>query len=124
MTPIDKFPNLNWTEHTRNELEEFNMDEVFARSQLVWQIKDIIAVGLIYTSFTGPPQMWFALAEGVTFRDLIDFRRLQEEIPIGTLVTVSSDFKVGHRFAKFYGFEDTGERKGFKEREFHIYRRV
>lgn len=124
MIPIDKMPELNWTDNTRYEINRVDFNELFAQSEERWQIDNILIVGLIYQSYTSPPWMWFALTKDVKFRDLIDFRRIKDYIPIGTQTAVAVDYPVAHRFAKFYGFENTGVNYDADGREYLIYRRT
>jgi hypothetical protein len=49
------------------------------------------------------------LAKGATMRDLIDLRRAQERIPQGTMTAVDKRDGIAMRFAKFYGFAETGQ---------------
>lgn len=124
MIPIDKLPSLNWTDNSRFEITEAGGDALLDQSDMAWQLGNILVVGLIYSTFTSPPWMWFALTKDVKFRDLIDFRRLKDYIPLGTLTAVAEDFTVAHRFAKFYGFQITDEVAEVKGRRYLIYRRV
>jgi hypothetical protein len=124
MTPIKKLPKLNWTDNSLYEITEAGGDELLARSSVAFQITNVLVVGLIYDTLTNPPWLWFALSNDITFRDLIDFRRLKEHIPQGTLTAVAQDFAIAQRFAEFYGFEKTGGVTDFKGRKFFIYRRV
>ena len=55
--------------------------------------------------------------------DLIDFRRLRELIPVGSHTAVLETFEAGHRFAKFYGFSETGESQQHEGKTYLIYRR-
>lgn len=124
MTPIEKLPPLNWTDNSAYEIRAVGADKLFSQSDLAWRLGDLLVVGLIYSSFTSPPWMWFALSKNVKFRDLIDFRRIKDYIPTGTLTAVARDFAVAHRFAKFYGFEPTTMLREYQDREYIIYRRV
>lgn len=123
MNPIDHLPNLDWNEIARNEIIVTGADLV-AKSDYAFQIGRIAIAGLIYHSYTAPPWFWFALAKGVTIRDLIDFRALREEIPQGSLTAICEEWPNAIRFAKFYGFEDTGEQRLYGERLYKIYRRT
>lgn len=108
MNPIKELPNLPWSETARKQIMETGPDLV-AASDVAYRIGDIAAVGLIYESYTSPPWFWFALAEGVTMRHLLDFTRLKDRIPYGALTGVDADNKTELRFAEFYGFKRLGK---------------
>lgn len=124
MIPIKKLPQLNWTENSYYEIEEAGGDVLLDQSDMAWQLGNLLVVGLIYPSLISPPWMWFALTKDVKFRDLIDFRRIKDYIPQGTVTAVAEDFAVAHRFAQFYGFVNTGDQVEHKNRCYYIYRRV
>lgn len=124
MIPIEKLPKLNWTDNSAFEIAEAGGDELLSQSDLAWQLGNVLVVGLIYHTLTAPPWMWFALTKDVKFRDLIDFRRIKDYIPIGTTTAVAEDFPMAQRFAEFYGFEDTQTAHFYKGRWFKIYRRT
>lgn len=124
MSPIEKLPELDWSDHAKQEVLATNADELVARSDFAWRIGHVAIVGLIYHSLTSPPWMWFALARGVTLRDLIDFRRMQTMIPPGTLVAVNEAFEQGIRFAKFYGFVATDAVHEHNGNNYRVYRRA
>jgi hypothetical protein len=123
MNPIKNLPEMNWTAQARREIA-ITGEQLLAMSDYCWRLGDCGVVGLIYTSLTSPPWMWMALTEDVRFRDLIDFRRMREMIPYGTLVAVDEDFTVGRRFAEFYGFEATPTLRKHKGVTYRTYRRV
>ena len=94
-------------------------EELLAQSDFMWRVGEVAICGLIYQTFTSPPWFWFALAKNVTFRDLIDFRRLATLIPLGTYTAIQANLPLAKRFAEFYGFKSTDqEREGYT-----IYRR-
>lgn len=109
MNRIDKMPNLDWADHSASEIARERGDVLIKSSDVALQIGDVAIGGLIYHTLTSPPWLWFALAKGVTLRDLIDFRRMQTVIPVGTLTAVSDEHTNAKRFAVLYGFEETGE---------------
>ena len=121
--PIKELPKLNWSIKAREEIV-ITGEDLIDHSTFAWQVGEVLIVGFIYTTLLSPPWMWFALAEGVTIRDLIDFRRLTEYIPLGTTTAVDADFAEGIRFAKLYKFEDTGETRQHGEKIYKIFRRV
>lgn len=123
MSPIDSLPDLDWTDHARSEIVVVG-PEIIMQSHVALQIGNVAIAGLIYHSFTSPPEMWFALARGVTMRDLIDFRRLQEYIPRGTTVSVKVGHRIAERFAMFYGFAPTETTFDFRDNSYRIYRRA
>lgn len=124
MTPIHKLPALNWTDNSAYEIHAVSGDELLAQSDFAWQVGNLFVMGLVYSTYTSPPWLWFALSKDVKFRDLIDSRRIKDYIPTGTLTAVAEDFPVAQRFARFYGFEETGERVEFTGRGYLIYRRA
>lgn len=106
---ITSLPELDWSPQARWEFGFFSSpEELVYQSDFVWQIGEVAVCGFIYTQMTNPPWMWFALASKVSMRDLIDFRALSMEIPRGAQTAVKESFALGHRFAKFYGFQPTG----------------
>lgn len=123
MTPIKGLPNLDWNEIARQEIIDTGAD-IIAKSDFAFQIGRVAIAGLIYHSYMAPPWFWFALAKGVTIRDLIDFRALREEIPQGSLTAICEAWPNAIRFAKFYGFEDTGETRLYGDKLYKIYRRI
>lgn len=123
MKMIDGLPDLDWNEIAEQEIIVAGADLV-ARSDFAYQIGRVAIAGLIYQSYTAPPWFWFALAKGVTLRDLIDFRALREEIPCGALTAICEEWPNAVRFAEFYGFENTGEERLYGDKLYMIYRRA
>lgn len=127
MTPIKSIanlPDLDWSDIAQREmLDVQTREELIDKSQFMWQLGDVAVCGFVYRTFTNPPWMWFALARGVTLRHLIDFRALAMQIPKGTLTTVRSDFRVGHRFAQFYGFENLTDTVLHEDIMYTLYRK-
>lgn len=110
MNPIElitALPKWKWKPQSENEISITGV-ELVAKSDFVWRVGNVAVVGFNYTSLTSPPWMWFALADNVGIRDLVDFRRCARMIPKGTLTAVNVDFAVGLKFAKLYEFEETG----------------
>lgn len=125
MKPIEiitGLPDWKWMKNSAEELA-ITGEELITESDIVYRVGDVVAVGFIYHSFTSPPWMWFVLAENVGIKDLIDFRRLAELIPEGTLTGVRANFAVGLRFAKLYGFEETGEQADYHGRPYKLMRK-
>ena len=123
MSPIRSLPDLDWNEIAKQEIIVTGADLV-AKSDYAFQIGRVAIAGLIYHNYTSPPWFWFALAKGVTIRDLIDFRALREEIPQGALTAICEEWPNAVRFALFYGFEDTGERRSLGDKPYMIFRRT
>lgn len=123
MTPIKGLPDLDWNEIAQQEIIVTGANLV-AQSDFAYQIGRVAIAGLIYHSYIGPPWFWFALAKGVTLRDLIDFRALREQIPYGALTAINEGWPNAVRFAEFYGFEDTGELRLYGGKLHKIYRRA
>lgn len=126
MSPIElvtALPNLPWTQHGQEEIT-MTGEELIDISDFVWQIGNAAVAGFIYRSYTSPPWMWFVLAEGTTVADLVDLRRLSRNIPQGTMTAVAAEFKVGIRFAKLYGFELTGEKRKYFDRDYLLMRKA
>lgn len=125
MTPIDRLPPLDWSDIAREQIAlEPDADALVQRSTVAVRIRDVLSAGLVYENLVSPPWFWFLLAKGVTLRDLIDFRRLRDEIPEGALTGVVADDQAAIRFAEFYGFVPTGESVDYAGRVLKIYRRA
>lgn len=122
MSPIDALPDLPWSKQARVEIVSTGA-ELVRRSDLAFQFGNIGVAGLIYTCLLSPPWFWFALVEDVSIGDLIDFRRLAQHIPVGALTAIRSDFERGKKFARLYGFTDTGEVHSHNNVSYNIYRR-
>ena len=124
MTPIDALPDLDWSPIARREIALTGAD-LLRQSDFAYQIGQIAICGLVYSTLTSPPWFWFALAKGVTLRDLIDFRRTYMNlIPSGAITAVNTADRESIRFAEFYGFEETSSVRIYKDRVYKIYRRV
>lgn len=123
MNPIERLPDLDWNEIARQEIVVTGAN-LIAQSDFAYQIGRVAIAGLIYYSYMSPPWFWFALAKGVTMRDLIDFRAMREQIPQGALTAVCETWPNAIRFAEFYGFEDTGETRLYGDKVYRIYRRT
>jgi hypothetical protein len=109
---VTALPNWHWTKHCQEEIN-ITGQELIDISDFIWRIGNVAVAGFVYNSYINPPWMWFVLAEKVTISDLIDFRRLTRKIPVGTMTCVASDFAIGLRFAKLYGFVETGEQREY-----------
>lgn len=123
MSPISSLPNLEWNEIAEQEIIVAGAGLV-AQSDFAYQIGRVAIAGLIYHNYVAPPWFWFALAKGVTLRDLIDFRALREEIPKGALTAICEEWPNAIRFAEFYGFEYTGNDRLCGDKMYKIYRRT
>lgn len=123
MNPIDHLPNLDWNEIAQREIIVTGADLV-AKSDFAYQIGRVAIAGLIYHNYIAPPWFWFALAKGVTIRDLIDFRALREQIPFGAQTAVYEGWPNAIRFAEFYGFEYAGSDRVLDGKTYKIYRRI
>lgn len=123
MNRIDKLPPLNWTDTAREEIA-ISGASLVEQSDFAYQIGTFAVAGLVYTSYTSPPIFWFALAKGVGLRQLIDFRRLKEEIPVGAVTYIRADRPKAIRFAEFYGFEFTGFSVVVSDVTYNLFRRV
>lgn len=108
MKEISELPDLNWSDRAKRQIASAGGNKLIRMSQVAYRLGDVGVIGLVYQSFFSPPWLWFALAKGVTIRDLIDFRRMQDRIPRGTVVAVEEADETAYRFAAFYGFEDSG----------------
>jgi hypothetical protein len=127
MNPIELITalpkNWRWKKHSEEEIS-MTGEELVDMSDFVWRVGAVAIAGFIHTSYTSPPWMWFVLAEKVRFSDLVDFRRLAAQIPRGTLTAVAMDYSVGLKFAKFYGFVETGEEVDYLGRPFMVMRKI
>lgn len=124
MKEIKALPELEWCARAKKQMNETDPAALLATSQVAYQIGNAAIVGLIYTSMLGPPWLWFALADNVSFGDLIDLRRAQEKIPKGTLTSVELGDEIAIRFATFYGFRPTGQKHKNGDSVFAIMRKA
>lgn len=125
MTPIKQIvqlPDFDWNDRTLEEL--VCAQDVVRQSTTIWQVGTAAVAGFYYESLTAPPWMWFALSRGITFRDLIDFRRVAEYIPSGTLTLVLEGAEPETRFAKFYKFEPQERTLVYRDRLYRVFRRI
>lgn len=125
MIPIKEvrdLPELDWTDHAVLEMMQDGLD-LLNFTNVMFQVGDACICGLIYNTFTSPPWFWFALAKGTKIRDLIDFRAASEKIPWGALTAVQDNYRIGKRFAEFYGFVPLNEKVVHGDRVYHIYRK-
>lgn len=122
MNRIESLPELEWSETAKRQIEAFGAS-VVQMSEVAYRIGDVAVAGLIYSTYTSPPWFWFALAKGVTMRHLIDFRRLQDRIPRGSLTGVEEN-TIAMRFADFYGFRRTGEIREHEGTHYNIMRKI
>jgi len=120
---ITGLPNWRWKEHSQEEIT-LTGEELVVMSDFVWRIGNVAVAGFIHTSYTSPPWMWFVLADNVGIADLIDFRRLALLIPKGTLTAVDSNFHVGFKFARVYGFVETDEELDYSGRLYKLMRKM
>ena len=122
MNPIDTLPDWQWSSHAEQEIM-ITGQELVEQSDFAWRVSDAAVCGLIYNSYCSPPWMWFALRKGVGLRELLDFRRYAEFIPSGALTAVLENFEPGIRFARLYGFRETGEIVSYGDHDYLIFRR-
>lgn len=123
MSRINSLPPLDWSDTAFQEIE-LTGDELVQQSDCAYRLGNIGVCGLIYSSYTSPPWLWFALARDVSVGDLLDFKkRLEALIPVGSVTGIRADFLKGVRFAKFYGFEPTGEVARHGGHDYEIYRK-
>lgn len=121
---IFALPEWEWLDHSAAEIHLAEVDEVLDATDFIWRVGSCAVVGFVYHNYLVPPWMWFALAKHVNLGHLLDFRRLKRFIPAGTLTGVQSNFELGQRFAKLYGFEDTGEVLHARGLAYNLFRRV
>lgn len=119
---IEVLPEWDWTEHCGKEIQ-LNGVDLIRSTDYIYQIGNCAVVGFNYYSFASPPWMWFVLSKGVTVGDLLDFRRINQLIPRGTLTGIAEDFSLGVRFAELFGFEATGENGSYAGVGYKIFRR-
>lgn len=120
---ITGLPNWQWKDNSEKEIA-ITGDQLVEMSDFVWRVGNVAVAGFIHASYTSPPWMWFVLADKVRFSDLVDFRRLEKQIPKGTLTAVADEFEVGIKFARFYGFQEIGETITHLDRQYRIMRKV
>ena len=105
---IAALPNWRWKPQSAKEIY-MTGTQLVNESDFVYRIGNVAVAGFIYTNYTSPPWMWFVISENVGIGDLVDFRKMAEHIPQGTLTGVEIGLKVPMRFAKLYGFVETDE---------------
>lgn len=120
---VTALPDWRWKEHSQNEILMTGR-QLVDLSDFVWRIGNVAIAGFMHHSYTSPPWMWFVLAENVKIADLIDFRRLSLLIPKGTLTAVDASFAVAIKFAKIYGFVETGEELQGYDKPYNLMRKV
>lgn len=103
---VKRLPGFHWSELAELEMNEQGL-ELIQQTDVIYKVGSVAVAGFMWRSFFQPPWLWFALSRDAKFRDLIDFRRLAEQIPAGTLTAVRDDKPVAKRFAEFYGFVPT-----------------
>jgi len=120
---ITALPKWQFKPNSAQEIE-ITGEQLVDASDFVWRVGNVAVAGFIYNSYLSPPWMWFVLAENVGIKDLVDFRRIARGIPRGTTTAVASDFGVGLRFARLYGFEFTGDEREVFGRKYWLMRKV
>lgn len=120
---VVSLPDLDWITNARDEIAASGQDFV-SETDFIWQIGNVAVAGFMYHTLLSAPWMWFVLARGISIGDLLDFRRLAEEIPLGTQTAVRADYLAGLRFAKFYGFKPTGQVHEHGRNNYMIFRRA
>lgn len=124
MNPIKSLPALDWNDIARAEII-LTGEDLVAHSHVAMQIGNVAVAGLVYyAGFFNPPWFWFALARGITIKHLIDFRRMMEYIPTGSLTAVNENEPQALKFARLYGFEETGQIREHEGKVFKIFRRI
>ena len=99
---IFDLPGWDWLDHSKMEMS-INTTDVVGMTDFIWRVGKSAVVGFIYQSFLSPPWMWFLLSDQITIGDLMDYRRLKNLIPRGTLTGVQQGYDLGVRFATLYG---------------------
>jgi len=123
---VGKIPQLLWTQYSSKEFSEQDVGLIEEQSDFIWVVSldvPVAVAGLIYPSLINPPWLWFLLTHDFTSRQLSAFKfftKLMHYVPKGTLTGVDLEFDPGFKFAKFFGFEDTGQTAG----KYEIYRRT
>lgn len=120
---IKEIPDWTWMVKSQEEMTLAGSG-IIEQTDFMWRVGNVAVAGFIYYSFLSPPAMWFALAKDVTIRDLVDFRKIAELIPQGTITLVEDKFTTGLRFAKLYGFKETGDEETHFDKTYKIMRRA
>lgn len=124
ITPIDELPDLDWSDTAKQEIERLGAGDLLRQSSVAYRIRHVAVAGLIYHSFLQPPWFWFALAKDISHGDLLDFRRLKDLIPKGSLTGVNKADARCVRFAQLYGFEPTAEEHEQQGVTYQVFRRA
>lgn len=99
MIRINSIPDLDWTEHAREEIAANPW--LVARSEVAVRVDDALIAGLYYPVLCGPPWFWLAVTKGLRVRALF---ALVELLPPNCYTMVKQGWRVGDRFARFFGF--------------------
>lgn len=119
MIAIETLPDLPWTEQSAAEIAK--APGLVEDSDFAWQVDDLFVAGWHYPVLAGPPWFWFALTENFERKDVRRLLILRPKIPAGAFTAVQRDFVAGHRFAKYFGFQPTGD---VVEGDYLVYRRA
>lgn len=120
---ITGLPDWKWGSKARQEMV-LTGQALIDETDVMLQIGKVGVIGFVYQSFTSAPWMWFLLARGTTISDLLDLRRQSRKIPEGTITAVEASYKVGLKFAKLFGFVETGDVRDYFGRDYLIMRKI
>lgn len=86
--------------------------------------RPLLVVGIIKTSLTGTPYLWFLLCEGFGPRHMRLARQWMRETVrkhFGLQTQIEDEFTTGVRFAEFFGFRKTSIVNQILDRKYHVY---
>lgn len=125
MNQIEKIftiPAWDWSENSKVEM--IDMTEIVeSATDFMWRVGNVAVVGFIHHTLLSPPWMWFLLNKDISVGDLLDFRRLTNMIPSGTLTGIKLGFVKGERFAELYGFVPTDVICEQGDLQYQVYRK-
>lgn len=122
-------PRLPWSSWSQEEFMCGNVAMMERRTvrmvQGSFDDDPLFILGLIYSSLTSPPFVWFLMTDAFFTNLLRNLRAMREAVMLlpPAHALVNAQFKQGCRFAEFFGFRCEGEVARVDGREYALYRR-
>ena len=120
---VEQLPDFDWSEQALFELDRYG-DAFLAKASSIYKLGTFGVLGLNYSSFLSAPWLWFMLAKNPDWQSLKDLRKECHRVPKGCLTVVEDGYTTGERFARFFGFEQTGNSFVIKGLTYNEFRRV
>jgi hypothetical protein len=120
---VDQLPDLEWSDQALFELDRHGTG-FLTKASSIYRLGDFGVLGLNYSSFLSAPWLWFMLAKNIVWQDLKDLRAQVHRVPSGTLTVVEDGYTVGERFARFFGFQPTGNSYEIGGLAYNEFRRI